>query len=175
MLIAAPLSFPPTSDAAQPPIETTPTARPAAKTSFRHQQQPTTRDESPQRSEPCTAIPHNGQRVRNRLARRCNTIAGTLLTRLSQLESYYRVGDRGRHVISSMVLLSQGREPSVCSLPPFPDQHPKLTHLSARLWRSSIILSIASCFLMWAITFLAQLNPIIHPRRADLREEYIHH
>ncbi|KAL2140036.1 hypothetical protein VTI28DRAFT_4313 [Corynascus sepedonium] len=43
------------------------------------------------------------------------------------------------------------------------------------LWRSSIILSIASCFLMWAITFLAQLHPLIEPRRSDLREEYIHH
>ncbi|KAK4251512.1 ATPase, V0 complex, subunit E1/e2 [Corynascus novoguineensis] len=43
------------------------------------------------------------------------------------------------------------------------------------LWRSSIILSIACCFLMWAITFLAQLHPLIAPRRSDLREEYVHH
>ncbi|KAL2153224.1 hypothetical protein VTH82DRAFT_4379 [Thermothelomyces myriococcoides] len=43
------------------------------------------------------------------------------------------------------------------------------------LWRSSIILSIASCYLMWAITFLAQLHPLIEPRRSDLRAEYIHH
>ncbi|EAQ88085.1 ATPase, V0 complex, subunit E1/e2 [Chaetomium tenue] len=43
------------------------------------------------------------------------------------------------------------------------------------LWRSSIILSIASCFLMWAVTFLAQLHPLIEPRRSDLRKEYIHH
>ncbi|KAK4103660.1 hypothetical protein N658DRAFT_505325 [Parathielavia hyrcaniae] len=43
------------------------------------------------------------------------------------------------------------------------------------LWRSSIILSIASCYLMWAITFLSQLHPLIEPRRSDLRQEYIHH
>jgi len=43
------------------------------------------------------------------------------------------------------------------------------------LWRSSIILSIVSCFLMWAITFLAQLNPLIEPRRSDVRSEFIHH
>ncbi|AEO66879.1 d42a176b-bc40-409f-af0c-c59fccfc406b [Thermothielavioides terrestris] len=43
------------------------------------------------------------------------------------------------------------------------------------LWRSSLILSIVSCYLMWAITFLAQLNPLIEPRRSDLRKEYIHH
>jgi V-type H+-transporting ATPase subunit e len=28
---------------------------------------------------------------------------------------------------------------------------------------------------MWAVTFLAQLNPLIEPRRSDLRKEYIHH
>ena len=63
--------------------------------------------------------------------------------------------------------------PSLDSRPP--DRYPKLTDLDTRLWRSSIILSIACCFLMWAITFLAQLNPLIEPRRSDLREEYIHH
>ncbi|PHH60052.1 hypothetical protein CDD82_2355 [Ophiocordyceps australis] len=41
------------------------------------------------------------------------------------------------------------------------------------LWRSSLILSIVSCFLMWAITFLAQLNPLIVPRRSDLRERFL--
>jgi V-type H+-transporting ATPase subunit e len=46
---------------------------------------------------------------------------------------------------------------------------------SSRLWRSSIILSIASCYLMWAVTFLAQLHPLIEPRRSDLRKEFIHH
>ncbi len=77
-----------------------------------------------------------------------------------------------------MVLFAQGRESSVC----FP--HPtgarncdgfKLTRLQPSLWRSSIILSIVSCYLMWAITFLAQLHPLIEPRRSDLRKEFIHH
>ncbi|KAK3487721.1 ATPase, V0 complex, subunit E1/e2 [Neurospora hispaniola] len=43
------------------------------------------------------------------------------------------------------------------------------------LWRSSLILAFVSCYLMWAITFLAQLHPLIEPRRSDLRKEYIHH
>ena len=43
------------------------------------------------------------------------------------------------------------------------------------LWRSSLILTIISCYLMWAITFLAQLNPLIEPRRSDLRKEYLNH
>ncbi|KAK1766859.1 vacuolar ATPase [Phialemonium atrogriseum] len=42
------------------------------------------------------------------------------------------------------------------------------------LWRSSLILAIISCYLMWAITFLAQFNPLITPRRSDLRPEYLH-
>jgi V-type H+-transporting ATPase subunit e len=51
----------------------------------------------------------------------------------------------------------------------------ELNLVSSRLWRSSIILSIASCYLMWAVTFLAQLHPLIEPRRSDLRKEFIHH
>ncbi|KAK3688483.1 ATP synthase subunit H-domain-containing protein [Podospora appendiculata] len=43
------------------------------------------------------------------------------------------------------------------------------------LWRSSLILSFVSCYLMWAITFLAQLHPLIEPRRSDLRKDYVHH
>ncbi|KAJ6444227.1 protein transport protein Sec39 [Purpureocillium lavendulum] len=44
---------------------------------------------------------------------------------------------------------------------------------SHRLWRSSLILSIVSCYLMWAITFLAQLHPLIVPKRSDLREQFL--
>ncbi|KAH6688066.1 putative vacuolar ATP synthase subunit E [Plectosphaerella plurivora] len=43
------------------------------------------------------------------------------------------------------------------------------------IWRSSLILAIVSCYLMWAITFLAQLHPLIEPRRGDLRKEYLEH
>ncbi|KAL8372049.1 hypothetical protein RB595_001712 [Gaeumannomyces hyphopodioides] len=43
------------------------------------------------------------------------------------------------------------------------------------LWRSSLILALVSCYMMWAITFLAQLNPLIVPRRSDLRKEFLHH
>jgi V-type H+-transporting ATPase subunit e len=42
-----------------------------------------------------------------------------------------------------------------------------------RLWRSSLILAIVSCYLMWAITFMAQLHPLIAPRRTGIREEYL--
>lgn len=42
---------------------------------------------------------------------------------------------------------------------------------SCRVWRSSLILSAWSCYLMWAITFLAQWHPLINPRRSDLRPE----
>ncbi|KAL3466316.1 V-type proton ATPase subunit E [Aspergillus heterothallicus] len=43
------------------------------------------------------------------------------------------------------------------------------------LWRSTLILSLASCYLMWAITFLAQWHPLIAPRRADIRPEHVPH
>ncbi|KAG9241324.1 ATPase, V0 complex, subunit E1/e2 [Calycina marina] len=42
------------------------------------------------------------------------------------------------------------------------------------IWRSSLILAFASCYLMWAITFLAQLHPLIVPRRGDLTEHAAH-
>ncbi|EXM02523.1 V-type H+-transporting ATPase subunit H [Fusarium odoratissimum NRRL 54006] len=42
------------------------------------------------------------------------------------------------------------------------------------LWRSSAILAIVSCYLMWAITFLAQLHPLIAPRKSGIREEHLH-
>ncbi|KFX87197.1 hypothetical protein O988_01449 [Pseudogymnoascus sp. VKM F-3808] len=43
------------------------------------------------------------------------------------------------------------------------------------VWRSTLILSFASCYIMWAITFLAQLHPLIVPKRSDLRPEYASH
>ncbi|OJJ01075.1 hypothetical protein ASPVEDRAFT_40613 [Aspergillus versicolor CBS 583.65] len=41
------------------------------------------------------------------------------------------------------------------------------------LWRSTLILSIVSCYLMWAITFLAQWHPLIAPKRADIRPDRV--
>ncbi|KAK7745245.1 H(+)-transporting V0 sector ATPase subunit e [Diatrype stigma] len=40
-------------------------------------------------------------------------------------------------------------------------------------WRSSLILAFASCYLMWFVTFMAQLHPLIQPRRNDLRESFV--
>ncbi|EMR63173.1 hypothetical protein MGN70_013978 [Eutypa lata] len=40
-------------------------------------------------------------------------------------------------------------------------------------WRSSLILAFASCYLMWFVTFMAQLHPLIEPRRNNLREAYV--
>ncbi|KAJ1772834.1 H(+)-transporting V0 sector ATPase subunit e [Coemansia sp. RSA 487] len=37
------------------------------------------------------------------------------------------------------------------------------------LWRTCTILSLSCCYLMWAITYIAQLHPIIVPKRDDLR------
>ncbi|KAH8586446.1 ATPase, V0 complex, subunit E1/e2 [Bisporella sp. PMI_857] len=42
------------------------------------------------------------------------------------------------------------------------------------IWRSSLILSFASCYMMWAITLLAQLHPLIKPRRGDLTNHSAH-
>ncbi|KEZ46492.1 hypothetical protein SAPIO_CDS0832 [Scedosporium apiospermum] len=49
-----------------------------------------------------------------------------------------------------------------------PRVFPRETQL---VWRSSLILAIVSCYLMWAITYLAQLHPLVAPRRSDLRAE----
>ncbi|GAA5875007.1 hypothetical protein JCM16303_004974 [Sporobolomyces ruberrimus] len=35
--------------------------------------------------------------------------------------------------------------------------------------RTSIMLAVACCWLMWAITYLAQLHPLIKPIRSNLR------
>ncbi|KAF7682307.1 hydrogen ion transmembrane transporter [Alternaria burnsii] len=40
------------------------------------------------------------------------------------------------------------------------------------VWRSTLVLSAAAMYIMWAITFLAQLHPLISPIRGDLRPEY---
>lgn len=45
-----------------------------------------------------------------------------------------------------------------------------LTHSS--VWRSTVILTLAMVYLMWAITYLAQLHPLVQPRRSDLRPEF---
>ncbi|KAI9728246.1 MAG: H(+)-transporting V0 sector ATPase subunit e [Cirrosporium novae-zelandiae] len=37
--------------------------------------------------------------------------------------------------------------------------------------RVTLVLGLSVCYLMWAITFLAQLHPLIQPRRNDLRPE----
>lgn len=40
------------------------------------------------------------------------------------------------------------------------------------VWRSTVILTLAMVYLMWAITYLAQLHPLVSPRRSDLRPEF---
>ncbi|KAJ4363079.1 H(+)-transporting V0 sector ATPase subunit e [Neocucurbitaria cava] len=39
------------------------------------------------------------------------------------------------------------------------------------VWRSTLVLSAAAMYIMWAITFLAQLHPLISPVRMNLRPE----
>ncbi|KAF8420719.1 putative vacuolar ATP synthase subunit E [Tirmania nivea] len=39
------------------------------------------------------------------------------------------------------------------------------------VWRSSIILALSAMYIMWALTILAQLHPLVVPRRNDLRPE----
>ncbi|PVF95934.1 hypothetical protein CPB86DRAFT_763071 [Serendipita vermifera] len=39
------------------------------------------------------------------------------------------------------------------------------------LIRTMLILSLWCCFIMWSITYMAQLHPLIAPRRNDLRFE----
>jgi len=43
------------------------------------------------------------------------------------------------------------------------------------IWRSSLILSLASGYIMWAITFLAQWHPLVVPKRSDWRPERVPH
>lgn len=39
------------------------------------------------------------------------------------------------------------------------------------VWRSSVSLALALCYIMWAITYLCQLHPLVAPTRSDLRVE----
>ncbi|KAF2789038.1 hypothetical protein K505DRAFT_328529 [Melanomma pulvis-pyrius CBS 109.77] len=39
------------------------------------------------------------------------------------------------------------------------------------IWRSTLLLSAVAMYLMWVITFLAQLHPLISPIRYDLRSD----
>jgi len=39
------------------------------------------------------------------------------------------------------------------------------------VWRSGLIMSAVACYLMWAITLLAQLHPLIVPLNNHLRPE----
>jgi len=41
------------------------------------------------------------------------------------------------------------------------------------VWRSSLILAFAACYIMWAITFLAQWHPLIEPRRNTWRPDRV--
>ncbi|KAK8128301.1 hypothetical protein PG984_009409 [Apiospora sp. TS-2023a] len=41
-------------------------------------------------------------------------------------------------------------------------------------WRSSLIIAFVACYLMWFITFMAQLNPLIEPRSGTVRAGYQH-
>ncbi|KAK6529000.1 H(+)-transporting V0 sector ATPase subunit e [Orbilia ellipsospora] len=41
------------------------------------------------------------------------------------------------------------------------------------VWRSSILLTVACTYIMWALTLLAQLNPLVQPYAGDFRKEYI--
>jgi V-type H+-transporting ATPase subunit e len=33
------------------------------------------------------------------------------------------------------------------------------------VYRTSLVLTVACCWLMWAITYMAQINPLIQPER----------
>ncbi|KAF2684345.1 hypothetical protein K458DRAFT_302588, partial [Lentithecium fluviatile CBS 122367] len=39
------------------------------------------------------------------------------------------------------------------------------------IWRSTLLLSAVAMYIMWAITFLAQLHPLISPIKQDIRPE----
>ncbi|KAI9312404.1 ATPase, V0 complex, subunit E1/e2 [Dichotomocladium elegans] len=35
--------------------------------------------------------------------------------------------------------------------------------------RTAIVMTIACCYLTWAVTYLAQLHPLIYPKKTNLR------
>ncbi|RPA83630.1 hypothetical protein BJ508DRAFT_413306 [Ascobolus immersus RN42] len=39
------------------------------------------------------------------------------------------------------------------------------------IWRFGFLLTLASTYMMWALTLLAQLHPLVQPLRSDLRPE----
>ncbi|KAK5823150.1 ATPase, V0 complex, subunit E1/e2 [Linnemannia elongata] len=41
--------------------------------------------------------------------------------------------------------------------------------------RTALIMTLVSCYLMWAITYLAQLNPLLQPRHSKIRPHNQHH
>ncbi|KAJ5510066.1 ATPase, V0 complex, subunit E [Penicillium expansum] len=41
------------------------------------------------------------------------------------------------------------------------------------LFRSTLILTFVSCYLMWAIVFLSQWHPLIAPKRSDIRPGHV--
>lgn len=41
-------------------------------------------------------------------------------------------------------------------------------------WRSSLIIAFIACYLMWFITFMAQLNPLIAPKSPTVRAGFEH-
>ena len=104
-----------------------------------------------------------------------------MLTRLllPQLLDLDRPRRRRRLVRCVLVPVTQGPEPSVRAFPPQPPFNLVYTRDMqadsplSRLWRSSHLTAIVSCYLMWLITFLAQLHPLISPRRSDFREAYL--
>ncbi|KAI5807847.1 ATPase, V0 complex, subunit E1/e2 [Peziza echinospora] len=40
------------------------------------------------------------------------------------------------------------------------------------IWRSSLILAFSAMYIMWALTLLAQLHPLVVPHRSDMRPEH---
>ncbi|KAI7862087.1 ATPase, V0 complex, subunit E1/e2 [Spinellus fusiger] len=40
------------------------------------------------------------------------------------------------------------------------------------LIRTLIIMSLICCYLMWSVTYLAQLHPLINPKRVGLRPHH---